>query len=509
MAETQTEKSPKLEPEPFLTKASVTRHVLRAGKERFAYEALADWITLRKKHRPAAKMFNTAYFRLGLRDRTRRPITFVFNGGPGASSAYLHMGAVGPRRVAFGKMGTLPPPPVQLVDNQETWLTFSDLVFVDPVGTGFSRPLDAPKKDGRSAEAKEKEGPPDDKENPEYWEPERDLDSLGEFIQTFLSKHKRWTSPVFLAGESYGGFRVAKMVRRLQERYGVGLNGAILISPAIEFDSLLGSDYSITRWMEFMPSQAAVAHFHGRCRAAKPGMALEKVLTQAEAFARTDLLTWLARGEDLGPQASGKVAETLGAWIGIPGEVLERAGGRIGTDKFCRLLLREERKLVGRYDGSITTLDPYPDRDHYAGPDPTLCSIDRLFTGGINQHLRSTLAVETELDYRTLSMEVNEAWRWSDKYKYLGVFQSLGALEDLRYGMSLNSHMKVFLTHGYFDLVTPYFSSNRLVGLMKLPPKDRERLTVRHFLGGHMFYSWDESRKEFHAAMGAFYRSAT
>ncbi len=490
--------------DPFPARPFVTRHRQSFGGRRLAYEATADWITLRKKGKPLARIFHVAYVRTGSGDRSARPITFVFNGGPGAASAYLHMGAVGPRRVAFGAEGTIPSPPARVVDNAESWLAFTDLVFVDPVGTGFSRPLDrkSAKPDDRSVPSGEDV---QDRENPEFWEVERDLEALGEFIQTFLSRRKRWGSPVFLAGESYGGFRTARLARKVQERFGVGLNGVILISPAIEFGGLLGTDYDMTRWIDLFPSQAAVAHFHrkgGRSR-----LSPEKLQAEAEAFATDRLLPWLARGEALGATRVREAAEQMGALIGIPADTLATAGGRIDTNRFCRLLLRAERKLVGRYDGSATASDPFPDREEYAGPDPTLASIDRLFTAGINQHLRQTLGVETDLDYRLLSMDVYESWKFHKGEKHFP--QPLGAMDDLRYGMSLNADMRVFVTHGLFDLVTPYFATNRLAGLMKLTPDQRVRLTIRHFKGGHMFYSWDASRRAFTAAVGRFFREAT
>lgn len=461
---------------------------------------VADWLTLKKKNKPLAKIFHVAYFNQP--EATERPITFVFNGGPGAASAFLHMGALGPQRIAFGENGAIPAPPTRLVDNQETWLAFSDLVFVDPVGTGFSRPLDRPKPTGKE---KGEAGSDEDelKENPEFWEVERDLASLGDFIARFLSVHHRWTSPIFIAGESYGGFRVAKMARKLQEDTGVGLNGAILISPAIEFSSLFGTDYDLANWVECFPTMAAVAHAHGRCRVDAPSF--ESLLEQAESFAREELAMWLLQGEALGEERRQAVAKRAADWIGLDAELVARAGGRITATRFCRTLLADQRLLCGHYDGSVTGVDPFPDRNDYEGPDPTLYSIDRVFTSAINQHLRQSLQVETDLEYRLLSLEVNESWKDKSRDFWKGL---QGAMDDLRYGMSLNPYMKVFITHGYFDLVTPYFSSERLIDLMKLDPRQRESVIVRHFKGGHMFYSWDESRRAFSGAIRKMYDEA-
>ena len=491
----------------FPTPSSTTTHSLKLAPGPLAYRAETGWITLRKIHEPVAHIFHTAY--LVEPSTTTRPLTFVFNGGPGAASAYLHMGALGPQRVAFGPMGKVPEPPTRVVDNYETWLSFTDLVFIDPVGTGFSRAL---VKHGLEKKKKESTTKPDEsskpdsegpKENPEFWEIDKDLDSLGEFIARFLSKHHRWVSPLFIAGESYGGFRVAKMARKLQERHGVGLCGALLISPALELESLSGTDYDLTYWVELFPSLAAAAHHHGRVR---NGGDTNAVRERAEAFAVSDFTRWLALGERMPTAERSRTVATMSDLLGLSPAILERAGGRITSTLFCRELLRSERRLCGHYDASITAVDPFPDRDNYEGPDPTLYSIDRLFTGAINHQLRTNLQVESDLEYRLLSMQVNEAWK--DRSKSHFFHKLAGAMDDLRYGMSLNEHMKVFISHGYFDLVTPYFSSQRLIHLMKLTSEQQRNLVNRNFDGGHMFYSWDESRAAFQSQAQQFYESA-
>jgi carboxypeptidase C (cathepsin A) len=221
------------------------------------YTASAKWLVLRKKEKPAAEIFSVSYVAKG--GDADRPVTFVFNGGPGASSAYLHLGAVGPRRVAFPADGTLPQMPPRLVQNDESWLAFTDLVFVDPVGTGFSRVIDDEQKDG-SSEDKKKDEANDPKE---YFGLKRDLESLCEFMARWLSGNDRWGSPIFVAGESYGGYRVGRLVRMLQESTGIGLNGAILISPALEIATLASSDYDVLAWVDLLPTMAAAATHHG------------------------------------------------------------------------------------------------------------------------------------------------------------------------------------------------------------------------------------------------------
>src|SRR5262249_15022441 len=214
---------------------------------------------------PAAEIFSVSYVADG--GDPNRPVAFVFNGGPGASSAYLHMGAVGPQRVAFPSDGTLPTLPPKLVQNESSWLAFADLVFVDPVGTGFSRIIEKePKKDEKPGEGEKQD--PD-----EYFGLTRDLESLCEFMARWLSEHDRWGSPIFIAGESYGGYRVGRLVQKLQEDAGIGLNGAILISPALELTGLVGDDYGVVQWVDLLPTMAAGAAFPRRSRALPAGAA--------------------------------------------------------------------------------------------------------------------------------------------------------------------------------------------------------------------------------------------
>ena len=461
------------------------------------YTASANWIVLRKKEKPAAEIFSVSY----VADRDDdRPVTFVFNGGPGASSAYLHMGAVGPMRVAFPADGTLPRMPPRLVGNEESWLAFTDLVFVDPVGTGFSRVVES---DGRDGEDHKKQDSDDAKE---YFGYKRDLESLCEFMSRWLSGHGRWGSSVFIAGESYGGYRVGRLVRMLQETAGIGLSGAVLISPALELESLSPTDYDVLGWVDLLPTMAIVAVHHRRSRAFAAGTPREEVLPVAEEFATGEYATLLTRGASMGAVERDRILGRLADLIGLPTDLVARAEGRITIDMFTRELLRDERRVLGLYDATITTTDPFPDREAFAGPDPTLAGIAPAYTTAINRQLRSAIGVQTDREYLVLSYEVNELWR-NDAPQHFFT-PPVGATDDLRYGMSLNPHMRAFITHGRYDLVTPYYASDRLRNLMRLDPEMAGRLTVRHFDGGHMFYAWQESRREFTAAIAAFVADA-
>ena len=474
-------------------KGKKSSHSIELNGEKLDYTARADWLVLRTKEKPKAEMFYIAYTRAG-NGTENRPITFVFNGGPGASSAYLHVGALGPKRVHFNADGTAPKPPVRLLDNTESWLAFTDLVFIDPVGTGFSRLIESDKQDDK----KETEG--ESGKSKEFYRLKRDLESLGEFIQKYLSLNKRWDSPVFIAGESYGGFRVGKLTKMLQEGYGVGLNGAILISPSLEWMLLDPSDYDILHWVDLLPSMALAARFHGRSRVT--GSTDADFRASAEKFAVTDYATCLVQGERLSKDARDAVYNKLADYLGLDREVAALHSGRIPFWVFCRGLLKDSREVCGFYDATIKAVDPFPDRETHQAPDPTLYAIERVFAGGINTQLRKHLQLKTSRDYALLSMDVNEAWRVDETHAFE---RQVGATDDMRYAMSLNPHMNVFITHGIYDLVTPYFSTDRLIEHMRLTSEQRERLTVQHFNGGHMFYAWEKSRMAFFAAMSEFF----
>jgi len=500
---------------------TTTKHILSLGDRQIPYTAKAAWQTLFERDKPIAEMFYVAY----LADSTdpSRPLTFVFNGGPGAASAYLHMGALGPKRVCFDSCGELPKPPVKVADNTESWLSFTDLVFIDPIGTGFSRSfsVDQDSQDSKKQAATDKEADTsrtkdsdhtpnhssDDKPKEiKFWEVKRDLSALGEFIQHFLSHQNRWLSPIFIAGESYGGFRTARLARMVQQEFGVGLSGVILISPALEFSLLGGNDYNLTAWATVFPSLAAAAAHHGKVQWAGDSGDVQSHQRAAEEFARQRLLPMLAMGNACSEEERRAVYEAIAHLIGLPLDLVERHHGRINIWTFSRELLREQRRVVGLYDASITAIDPFPDRLYYEGSDPTLDGLNRLFTGAINSHLRDTLGVETTLTYYLLNFEVFKAWKYLLEGDWRQGF--IGSVDDLRVGMTLNPYMQVYVAHGIFDLVTPYFASNYLADLMKLAPEVRPNLTTRQFKGGHMFYAWDESRQQWLADMQEFYRGA-
>lgn len=461
------------------------------------YTVHAMWEKLYEGHQPVAAMFHTAYLAKGA-DTNTRPLTFIFNGGPGAASVYLHLGALGPKIAKFTDQGETPPPPARLVDNHESWLAFSDLVFVDPIGTGFSRVIPHQKKDGKDADL--------EKATETFWEVSRDLTSICEFITRFLSRHKRWNSPIFVAGESYGGFRVASLVKVLQEDFGVGLCGAALISPAIELDTLTGSDYSVLHFSDMFPSMVSAAYHHGLATAPEAAESLGALLQAAETFASEEYPLLLLQGEAMPSERRATLIERMSSMCGLPADYLDERCGRVTLSQFCRQLLKPQGKVVAFHDAALTSIDPFPTRETQQGPDAAISIAGRVFASCINLLLRQELGVETELSYELINMKANTSWKDSRRKHF--VENSKGVMDDFRYGMALNPHMKVVIFHGYQDLVTPYYASERLVQHMELDDSLRENLVLYNYQGGHMFYVWKESREAFLQDAASFYEQS-
>ena len=475
------------------------------GRKAIQYTATGKWTVLRKKEKPAAEIFSVSYVAAG--DDRNRPLTFVFNGGPGAASAYLHMGAVGPQRVAFPPDGTLPTVPARLVENESSWLAFSDLVFVDPVGTGFSRVIEQDKKG-------------DGKEGGEA----RRRRARSEGVLRLQARPRvavRVHGTVALRARPLGlaGLHRRRELRRLPGRTpraaapGVGRHRPERRDPHLarararrpRADRLRRPAAGSTVSRRWPPRRSTTA----KSRAFRKGTSLEKALRAAEEFATGDYAVFLTRGAVAAgegahahPLASSPTSSDSRSTSSL------RAEGRVGILTFVRELLRDERKVLGLYDTTITATDPFPDRDGFrvAGSDAVRASARRTPLA-VNRMLRSEIGVETDREYTLLSYEVNLAWK--NDAEHHAFAPPPGATDDFRYGMALNPHMHAFITHGQYDLVTPYYTSDRLRNLMKLDPQMADRLTVQHYGGGHMFYAWETSRLAFTAAIAAFVANAS
>ncbi|HNP25890.1 MAG TPA: hypothetical protein PKM20_04055 [Nitrosomonas sp.] len=478
-----------------LTNQSVTTHVFKSDQATFDYTATAASITVHdKQSKPIGQIFYVAYTadQPDQSDQQSRPLTFVFNGGPGAASAYLHLGALGPKHVVFNKDGTVQSP-TRIVDNPKSWLAFTDLVFVDPVGTGYSR-KSRRKETSQSASDKQGQG------RSQFWGVEEDVHSLSRFIRTYLTEESRWLSSVYLAGESYGGFRVARLSRRLQADYGIAPSGLILISPVLDFSFIWGGEYSLWPWVSLLPSYAATAAIHRRSdqidyTADRPRDALVAV----ERFALSGYLSGLAAGT---PEPDW--LDQTSNIIGLDKDTLEQSTGRISAARFVKTLLADQRRLLSLYDGSITLVDPDPAKQFMSSRDLYLDRLNAPVTAAFNSYVREHLAFKTDLPYLLLNKDVSSAWNWRS-----GIHGQQGfaeAVSDLKRAMSLNPDMRVQIVHGVFDLVTPYFASEILIRQMALDPKISGNIELNVYHGGHMLYFHQDSLDALYSDTLRFYK---
>jgi carboxypeptidase C (cathepsin A) len=438
-----------------------THHTIQLGQRSLDYRAVSETIALSDaKGDKTASIFVTAYL-VDPKPGQARPVSFLFNGGPGAASVFLHLGAVGPRIMQPTPSGVVPNPPVRIVDNPSTWLDFTDLVFVDPVGTGFSR-----------GEGKD--------ENPSkpFWNVKGDIDSLDSVVRLWLTKHERWGSAVYLAGESYGGFRVAAMAKSLERDEGVTPSGVIMISPALDWAMLNPSPGDLIAGASSLPTYAASAAFY----AGNPTF---------DQFALTDYLTGLAVMKGVpapGDPFIGKVAEM----IGLSGDIVRRERGWVGKGIFAHELRRNENQVLSLYDATVTRTAVSNPWDQIAG-DPILDNATAAFTAAFNTYAPAELGYHTELPYRVLQLMVNRQWNFDGAREGQ---DGLGLpLSGLQTALLDHPATKVLIVNGRYDLVTPYFASRWLMDQLNIPAATRDAIRIKVYDGGHMMYLKPASRE--------------
>lgn len=460
----------------LLPPPQVTEHSLTLGGRKLDYQAKAGTLSLLSgKGEVTAEIFYVAYTQQSPAPAKERPITFVFNGGPGAASAYLHLGALGPRVLATAPDGEFLPPPQKLIDNPDSWLDMSDLVFVDPVGTGYSR--EAPGQDTKA-----------------FWGVDQDASSVGAFIRLYLAQNGRTASPLFLAGESYGGFRAALLARTLQEDVGLSPSGIVLISPALEFMLVRPDQFDQLHWALELPSLAAT-----RLRAdGVSGEALRDRLAEVEHYALGDYLTALTSGlEQGGKLASGRVAEITG----LPLDLVERNFARVPTGLFAREFQRAKGKVLSPYDALVATSDIAPASARIEGPDPVLDRSVPVLTSAFVAYARNELNYRTDVSYRLLNGEVSHNWDYGTSGQgYAGV------MNDLQRARSLNPSLGVIIVNGYTDLVTPYLATRYLVN--QIPTlADAKPIRLDVVEGGHMMYLRPDGRLALKEAASELYQA--
>ena len=450
----------------LLPPPSTTRHTLALPDRPLDYTATAGTLPLRDgKGQTTAEIFSVAY--TAEPASPERPVTFVFNGGPGAASAFLNLGGLGPRSVALSETGTFLPPPSRVVDNPDTWLAFTDLVFVDPVGTGYSRAAD----DSEDGERR-------------FWGVNQDASAMAAFVRLWLARAGRMTSPVFLAGESYGGFRAALLTRVLPEESGIAPSGAVLISPALEFALIHPEEYDLLPWALYLPSMAAVnLERHG-----VKGPEFDARLAEAERFAMSDYLVALAHGPGGLPPG---LQDRLVSLTGLPPEVVAQSHGRVSPSRFVKEYLRPQGRVLSRYDGLLDGPDPDPRSPEPRGPDAVLDRSVPVWTTAFVDYVRGELGYQTDITYRLLNHDIAGKWDYGSTPSRQGF---AGVLDDLQTGRTINPTLQVLIVGGHVDLVTPYLASRYLVD--QLPAlAGAAPITVRAYPGGHMVYMRPESRR--------------
>lgn len=431
------------------------------------FQAKTGMVELRgEKEAVTGHIFYTAY----TKDENSevRPITFCFNGGPGSSSVWLHMGAFGPRRVlTFEEQATIAPP-YKWIENKDSLLDVTDLVFIDPIGTGFSRT--------------EKEQDP-----AQFWGVREDLQSICDFIRTYLSENKRWASPKYLAGESYGATRAAGLAETLQLDYGIYLNGIILISHAVDFKLIWDTEAPLAQIMK-IPTYTATAWHHQRISE----LSFEEALQRSKNFAYGPYATALLLGKESDPA----ICSELSFLTGLPFEFIRRKQGRLSMIDFRDEFFINENKVLGLYDTSILG-ERNP--NSYCNPfsDPSIAFISGIYTATWNSYLQRELGfTATFPEYNIFCMQANLFWKYPPGM--------LDLTPNLRCGMISNPELKIFVASGFFDLVTPFATAEYLVNTLQITTADR--VFSKFYKGGHMFYLNPESLHQFHEDLIQFYK---
>ena len=441
---------------------SSTQHSLQIEGETLNYTATAGTLLLKKKDgKPKASIFFIAYTKDGVDAISTRPITFSFNGGPGSSSVWLHLGLLGPKRVLMDDDGMSLAPPYKLVENEFSLLDETDLVFIDPVSTGYSRA--APGEDSK-----------------QFHGVHKDLKSVGDFIRLYTTRHQRWSSPKYLIGESYGTTRAAGLAEHLQDDLGIYLNGIMLVSSVLDFQTILFNSGNHLPYVLFLPSYTATAWYHQKLDD-ELQKDFSKTLREAEKFALEEYSLALLRGSSITKADYQETVQKLSRYTGLSSTYIEQNNLKVNFFRFSKELQRDQRRTTGRFDSRFEGID----RDaagEYFEYDPSYAAIQGPITATLNDYLRTELNFETDLNYEILSKNVHP---WSyEKFQN----RYLNFTDNLRQSIAKNPNLKVFVASGYYDLATPYFATDYTVNQIELEPSLRENIQVQYYEAGHMMY---------------------
>ncbi len=430
--------------------------------------------------KPRANIFFVAYAKDDEEGNSRRPITFAFNGGPGASSIFLHLGALGPKRALLGDEKAVPPP-YQMTTNEYTWLDFTDLVFIDPVGTGYSRPAPGAK-------------------TKEFYGVEGDIHSVGEFIRIYLTRYQRWLSPKFIVGESYGTTRAAGLSGYLQNKLGINLNGILLISEVLNFQTIVFSPGNDLPYILYLPPYTIAAWYHRKLPPAYQSD-LSKTLQEVEKFSVNEYTLALTKGNELSDGERDRMIERLADYTGLSKTYIKNSNLRIDRDDFVKELLRDENRRIGVLDSRASAT--YKVREFVE--DPSVFVVVGPLVATWNDYVRNELKFETEIPYEILSEKVSRSWNWGSATGGLGY---VDVAKILQQAMNENRFLRVFIASGYYDLDTSYFATKYTVNHLNLAPSARGNITLAYYDGGHQMYTHLPSLKKLGIDASAFIKRA-
>lgn len=446
---------------PAEEKISQTSHTLRIGGREIRYTATAGTLPIRQDNgRVAARMFFVAYTEDG-EDAASRPISFLYNGGPGSPSMYLHLGSFGPRQVRMGDEGTQPAPPYRLVDNENSLLGTTDLVFIDAIDTGYSRVVA-----GTDAG--------------QFHSQAGDIRSFGEFIEGYLSAYNRWSSPKFLIGESYGTIRSAGLAEDLQTRHGVELNGIVLISSLLTYQTLQPAPDNDIAYAVMLPTYTATAWYHKKLPADLLQGDLKKAVAEARTFAMGDYLLALTKGNTLTPAEQKTIAEKLARYTGLSTTFILEANLRISSGRYRKELLRDRRLTIGRYDSRLTALDLDAAGENQEF-DPADAATNGIFRSMFQEYVRTELKWNSDLHYPTTANSQVRPWTYVQN-------QYMDMTEPLRQTMTKNPFLKVFVACGYYDMATPFVASEFNFSHLAYDRAVTDRVSFGDYESGHMIY---------------------
>lgn len=472
--------APKETPKPEI---SVTEHTVVIGGKTIAYTVTAGTLVLRNdKDEPTAQFGYTAYAMKGVKDPRTRPVTFAYNGGPGSSSIWLHLGVLGPRRVVTTDAGPTPPPPYQLVDNAESMLDVSDLVMIDPVGTGYSHAI------GKAA-------------NKDFWGTDQDISSVSQFIFQYVTDNERWNSPKYLLGESYGTTRSAGVALHLWNEKGMALNGVILVSVALDIEAIFEWPGNERPYPGFIPTYAATAWYHNKLPN-RPAT-LEPFLTEVRQWALGPYTAALAKGDTLSEAERNQVVAQYHRYTGLSEEYIRRANLRVRHPQFTHELLDDERETVGRLDSRFTgfTFNQLAEEAEY---DPQSEAVSTAFIAAFLDYYHR------ELDFgkdKTYHVSGNVFQDWDFKHRVPGAGFPLPMANtgpDLALAMGLNPHLRVLVLNGYYDLATPFLAAESMFAHLGLNRDQSSRIEMKYYEAGHMMYLHEPSLKAMKKDVAAF-----